>query len=128
MGKHTRNLLTKDKQKYALKLIHNKNKLYHSKELSESCKVFDVYKPNLPNTVVFMHKTKNRTAPSLSLKNLRNLLIRIRHDFQVEITGNHKLNYANIDLEFPLGIEQYGTTYSEVRKKKFSRFFFLKLT
>ena len=28
-------------------------------------------------------------------------LIRVQRDFQVRITGNHKLYYANVDFEFP---------------------------
>ena len=64
------NLLTKDKQsrKHALRLIHNKNRFYHSKELFESCEILNVYKLNLLNTAVFMHKIKNRTAPSSFLE------------------------------------------------------------
>ena len=37
------------------------------------------------------------------------------------IIGNHKLNYANEDFKFPLGVQQYGTTWSEVQRKKFNR-------
>ena len=55
-------------QKHALRLIHNKNRFYHSKELFESCEILNVYKLNLLNTAVFMHKIKNRTAPSLFLE------------------------------------------------------------
>ena len=44
------------------------------------------------------------------LKNLSNLLIGIQHASQVGITENHKLNYANVDFEFPLEVQQYGTT------------------
>ena len=51
-------------QKHALRLIHTKNRFYHSKEFFESCEILNVYKLNLLNTAVFMHKTKNRTAPS----------------------------------------------------------------
>ena len=49
-----------------------------------------------------MDKIKNKTAPSSFLKNLMNKLMRIQHAFQVRITRNHKLNYANVDFEFPL--------------------------
>ena len=54
-------------QKHALKLVHNKNRFYHSKELFEF-KILNVYKLNLFNTAVFMYKVKNRTAPSLFLE------------------------------------------------------------
>ena len=55
-------------QKHPLRSINNKNIFYHSKELFESCKILNVNKLNLLNTAVFMHKIKNRTAPSLFLK------------------------------------------------------------
>ena len=51
-------------QKHVLRLIHNKSRFSHSKELFESCEILNVYKINLLNTAVFMHKIKNRTAPS----------------------------------------------------------------
>ena len=46
-----------------LLLVLNKNRFYHSKELFESCQILNVYKLNLLNTAVFMHKIKNRTVP-----------------------------------------------------------------
>ena len=55
-------------QKHALRLIHNKNRFYHFKELFESCEILNVYKLNLLNTAVFMHKIKNRTALSSFLE------------------------------------------------------------
>ena len=33
-------------QKHALRLIHNKNRFYHSKQLFESCEILNVYKLN----------------------------------------------------------------------------------
>ena len=70
MGKHKQNLFTKDnsQQKHALRLIHNKNRFYNSKELFDSCEILNVYKLNLLNTAVFMHKIKNRPAPSSFLE------------------------------------------------------------
>ena len=57
--------------------------------------------------------------------NLSSLLIRIQHAFQMGITGNPKLNYANVDFEFLLEVQQYGTTKSEAQKKKINRLLFL---
>ena len=36
-------------------------------------------------------------------------------------------SYASVDFEFPLEVQQYGTIWSEVRKKKFNRLLILKL-
>ena len=52
-------------QKHALRLIHNKNRFYHSKELFESCEILYVYKLNLLNTAVFMHKIKKKNCPAI---------------------------------------------------------------
>ena len=70
MEKHKQNLLMKDQDtaKTCLRLIHNKNRLYHPKERFESCEILNVYKVNLLNTAVFMHKMKHRTAPSSFLE------------------------------------------------------------
>ena len=51
-----------------LRLTNNKNRFYHSKELFESCEILNVYKMNLFNTAVFMHKIKNRTVLSSFLE------------------------------------------------------------
>ena len=42
-------------QKHALRLIHNKNRFYHTKELFESCETLNEYKLNLLNIVVFLY-------------------------------------------------------------------------
>ena len=47
-------------------------------------------------------KQKTELPRHHSLKNLSNLLICIQKAFQVGITGNHKLNYTNVDFKFPI--------------------------
>ena len=66
--------------------------------------------------MVFTHKIK--LSCHYSLKNLINVFIRIQHVFQVGITENHKLNYTNVDFEFLLEVQQYGTTLLKVRKSE----------
>ena len=123
-------------QKHALRLIHNKNRFCYSKELFESCEILNPYKLNLLNTAVFNRKIKNRTGPLSFLQNLSSLLfshhenfcsLRIQNTFQVGITGDHKLNYANANFEFLLEVQQYATTWSEVRKKKLNHLLYLKI-
>ena len=48
-------------QKHALKIVYNKDRYYHTKELFGSCNILNVYKLNLLNTSIFMHKIKNGT-------------------------------------------------------------------
>ena len=76
------------------------------------CEILNVYKSNLLYTAVFMHKNKKQNYPSSFLQKFEQpcLLIRIQHTFHLEITGNHKLNYKNVHFEFPLEVQQYGTT------------------
>ena len=52
----------KSQQKQALRLIHNNDRLYHSKELFESCEIPKIYKLNLFNTAVLMHNIKKRNC------------------------------------------------------------------
>ena len=56
-------------QKHLLRLIHNKNRFYHSKELFESCQIINAYKLNLLNTSIFMRKIKTRSPASSFLLN-----------------------------------------------------------
>ena len=49
-------------------LTHNMNRFYRSKELFESCEIFNLYKLNLLNIAVFMHNTKSRSALSSFLE------------------------------------------------------------
>ena len=61
MGKHKQDLRTKDnsQQKHALRLTHNKNRFYHSKELFESCEILNVYKLNLHCSFHAQNKKQN---------------------------------------------------------------------
>ena len=51
-------------QKHALIIVYNKDRYYHTKELFRSCNVLNVYKLNLLNTFIFMHKTKTEMDPA----------------------------------------------------------------
>ena len=87
-------------QKHTLRLIHNRKRFHHSKEIFESCEILNLYKLNLLNTAAFMRKIENRTARHHFLKNLSSLLICIQHASQVGIRENRKLNYTNEDFKF----------------------------
>ena len=51
-------------QKHALRIVYNKDTYYHTKELFRSCSVLNVYKLNVLNTSIFMHKIKTGTGPA----------------------------------------------------------------
>ena len=56
-------------QKHALRILYNKDRYYHTKELFRSCNALNVYKLNLLNTSIFMHKLKNWSRPYSFLYN-----------------------------------------------------------
>ena len=51
-------------QKHALRIVYKKDRYYHTKELFRSCNVLSVYKLNLLNTSIFMHKIKIGPGPA----------------------------------------------------------------
>ena len=57
-----------------------------------------------------MHKIKNRTTPSSFLEKSEESAHSYPTRFSSGITRNHKLNYVNVDFEFPSGIQQHGKT------------------
>ena len=53
-GTHKTNLKKiHSQQKHALRIVYNKDRYYHTKELFSSCNVLNVYKLNLLNTCIF---------------------------------------------------------------------------
>ena len=61
--------------------------------------------------LTYLRKINSQKKHALRLIHNKNrLLIRTQHAFQVGITGNRKLYYANVDFQFPLKVQQYGTT------------------
>ena len=58
-------------QKHAPRIIFNKSKFEHTSELFKSSKILNVYKLNIFNTAVFMHKIQGKSAPSIFLPKFR---------------------------------------------------------
>ena len=51
-------------QKHAIRIVHNKTKFEHTKELFKSASVLNLYKLNILSIAVFMHRVhKKTTAP-----------------------------------------------------------------
>ena len=70
-------------QKHALRIIFNKSKFEHTSELFKSSKILNVYKLNIFNTAVFMHKIQGKSAPSIFFRNSGNPLIRIQRNSHI---------------------------------------------
>ena len=51
-------------QKYANRIVNNKTRFEHTKELFNLCKILNIYKLNILKTAIFMHKVYNETAPA----------------------------------------------------------------
>ena len=49
-------------QKHALRIVYNKDRYYHTKELFRYCSVLNVYKLNVLDTSIFIHKIKTGTG------------------------------------------------------------------
>ena len=58
-------------QKHVLRIIFSKIKFEHTSELFKSSKILNVWKLNIFNTVVFMHKIQGKSAPSIFLPKFR---------------------------------------------------------
>ena len=52
-------------QKHAFRIIYNKKKFESARELLKLNKTLNVYKLNILNTLVLMHKIKTNTAPTI---------------------------------------------------------------
>ena len=51
-------------QNHVLRVVFNKDRYYHTKELSAPCNVLNFCKLTLLNTSTFMHKIKTGTGPA----------------------------------------------------------------
>ena len=60
-----------EKQKHALCIIFSKGKFEHTNEWFKSSKILNIYKLNIFNTAVFMHKIQGKSALSIFLSKFR---------------------------------------------------------
>ena len=49
-------------QKHAIRIVDNKTRFEHTKEFFDSQKILNIYKLNILNPAIFMHKVYNETA------------------------------------------------------------------
>ena len=86
-------------QKHALRIIFKKSKFEHTSELF---KTLNVYKLNIFNTAVFMHKIQGKSAPKIFLPNFR------KHSHSYPTRFSH-LNYVKPTPK--LNKCKYGISY-----------------
>ena len=53
------------KQKHAIRIVHNKAKFEHTRHLFRKNKIFNLYRLNILNNVMFVHKIPTQTASSV---------------------------------------------------------------
>ena len=54
-------------QKHAIRIIFNKNKFAHIREIFKEQKILNIYQLNILSDIIFMHRVENKTAPSIFL-------------------------------------------------------------
>ena len=52
-------------QKHAIRIVYNKDNLYHTRELFEKSKTLNIFKLNIFNNVLFMHRVHYKYAPTV---------------------------------------------------------------
>ena len=55
----------RSQQKHAIRIVHNKRKFEHTKELCKSASVLNLYKLNILSIAVFVHRVHTKTSPSV---------------------------------------------------------------
>ena len=73
-------------QKHAIRIANNKTHFEHTKELSNSQKILNIYKVNILNKAIFMHNVYNEIAPTTFFE----LFQKVFHPYS---TGFSKLYY-----------------------------------
>ena len=73
-------------QKHVIRFVDNKAPFEHTKELFNSQKILNIYKLNILNTAIFMHKVFNNTASTKCFELIQN----VPHPYP---TGFSKLGY-----------------------------------
>ena len=53
-------------QKHAIRIIFNKNKFAHTREIFKEQKILNIYQLNILSNIIFMHRAENKTSPSIS--------------------------------------------------------------
>ena len=70
-------------QKHAIRIIFNKDKLAHTREIFKEQKILNIYQLNILSSIIFMHRVENKTAPSIFLTKFRKLSTSIQQMFRL---------------------------------------------
>ena len=109
-------------QKHPIRIIFNKNKFAHTREIFKEQKILNIYQLNILSNIIFMHCVENKTAPSIFLTKLCNPshvypLNLSAHNFLVPTFKLKKSKYRG-SIRGPLLWNNILTT---AEKRKFSK-------
>ena len=82
----------RSQQKHAIRIVHNKRKFEHTKELFKSASVLNLYKLNILSIAVFMHRVHTKTSPPVFTGSFQ----RISHLYS---TRSSTLNFSKPKLK-----------------------------
>ena len=54
-------------QEHAIRIIFNKNKFEHTREIFKEQRILNIYQSNILSNIIFMNRVGNKTAPSIFL-------------------------------------------------------------
>ena len=104
------------KQKHDLRILYNKDRYNHTKELFSSWNVLNVYKLNLLNTSIFMHKIKNGTVPAAFHTTFK----MPSHSYLTRLLSVNcskpKLGYAKAGFRYLYEVQLYTTILSLIQR------------
>ena len=63
----------RSQQKHAIRMVHNKTKFEHAKELFKSATVLNLYKLNILSIAVFMYRVHTKLSPSVFTGNFQGI-------------------------------------------------------
>ena len=104
----------RSQQKHAIRIVHNKTKFEHTKELFKSASVLNLYKLNILSIAVFMHRVHTKASPPVFTGSFQ----RISHLYS---TRSSTLNFlkpksklTKTKYRISIRVRQYGMTSSRI--------------
>ena len=98
-------------QKHAIRIIFNKNKFTHTREIFKEQKILNTYQLNILSNIIFMHRVENKTVPSIFLTKF----CKPSHVYPTNVSPHNFLvptfKLKKVSIEFLLEARYFGTTF-----------------
>ena len=102
---------TNSHQKHAIRIIFDKNKFAHRREIFKEQKILNTYQLNILSNIIFMHRVENETAPSIFLTKFRKPPHAYPPNFSTHNFLVPTLKLKKISIEFLLEACYFRTTF-----------------